>query len=528
MHIFVCQITPKIADLPYNFRLIEDSYKKALKEKADICLLPELVTCGYMAQDLLLRSSFIDDIKKYIEDVINITEETSLILPTPWEENGNLYNACLAIQNKQIIGITYKEHLPNYGVFDEHRYFTPGNANIIEIKGTKIGIPICEDIWHKKTCAKLAKLGAELFLVPNASPFEKNKLTSRIDAVKKRYTETSIPLIYCNQVLAHDGVIFDGNSFCFDGSLQIFANNMQEDYCSVEANGKKLTPQKICEHKDNEFENIHEAIIFGLKEYVTNNGFGKVILGLSGGIDSAIVLYFAAKSMGAENVHAYMMPSKFNSDSSMEDALQLADNLGIETTTINIQQLIDATSITIDLQEGEIAHQNIQSRLRGCILMTESNKNNALLLTTGNKSEYATGYATIYGDMNGAFNPIKDLYKTEIYELAKYINTQNVHNHAEIIPANIINKEPSAELAPEQKDSDSLPDYQVLDSILFDHIENNMGNKELSEIHGAKLSARIVKLVKNSEFKRKQSAPGVKLSRMSFDKDRRFPITSGC
>lgn len=529
MKIAVGQISPRAGALENNFRQIKDIYIK-YQNIADIIVLPELATSGYLAGDLLRKTDFITDIHNNIEGIIKITGGATLLLPTPYLQQGKLYNAVLAIRNSKIIGKTFKNKLPNYGIFDEKRYFSAGEPQIIEVNGTKIGIPICEDIWHPKICKTLQEQDADIFIVPNGSPFEHDKHQERQKIVKQRFNETGIPIIYCNQVLGQDGIVFDGGSFCYDGNFTHFAPAFKTSDTIVEFKDNKFFHAQNLELEESPLANIYEAMKLGLKDYVQQNGFTKVILGISGGIDSAIVACICADSLGAENVTGYILPSKFSSEDSKKDAIELATNLGIKLEEINIsatveQMLADISATSksnkFNWQDADITVQNMQSRIRGCILMAKSNSDNALLITTGNKSEYATGYATLYGDMNGAFNPIKDIYKTDVYKLANYRNSLKSD-----IPTNILNKEPSAELAPNQKDSDNLPDYEILDKILHGYIEDDLSAAQLKEIYPVTIVDKIIKLVNLSEYKRHQSAPGVKISHREFNRDRRYPITN--
>lgn len=526
MKILVCQISPKVGDLEGNYASILRHYKNSINLNADICFFPELAICGYLAEDLFTQDSFLEDIQRNVDKLVAITEHTCLVLPIPiLESDCLLYNGVIAAKHGKIIGKTYKRELPNYGIFDEKRYFNKGTPTIITINGQKIGVPICEDIWFDKVCTDLTAKGAKLFLVPNASPYEKEKMQKRLDLVKQRFNETQVPIIYCNQVLGHDGIIFDGRSFCYDGELKIIGKAFKPDQQLVEMVGNKFQCSQTYDSNLSVYDEIFHAMVLGLRDYVQDNCFEKVLLGLSGGIDSALVALIAKEALGSENVTAYMLPSQFTSDESIEDARELANNLGIDLKSINIEEVFQSFLTTLSkdklIEENSITFQNLQSRIRGTILMAKANENNSLLITTGNKSEYATGYATIYGDMNGGFNPIKDIYKTELYALVRHINKK-----MNIIPKRIITKAPSAELAPGQKDSDSLPEYPILDKILEDYIENCSSLPELSKKYTPELALRIVKLVKNTEFKRKQSAPGVKISKRNFEKDRRFPITN--
>jgi NAD+ synthase len=525
MKIFLYQMAPKVGALQQNCSIIKEYYKEALSINADICVFPEMCVTGYLAEDLFLKKDFISSALAITNQLIAEAQSACILIPTILSKNGLLYNSVIAAQNGKIIGVTNKKKLPNYGVFDEKRYFTSGSSSVIEVNGIKIGVPICEDIWSSDVCIELKNQGAEFLIVPNASPYEKNKLNKRVQLVKNRFDETKLPIIYCNQSLAHDGIIFDGRSFIYDGKLKIVGKSFATDVSIISYKQRQFITDSLYAMIDDVYEEILQATILGVREYVRDNNFSKVVIGLSGGIDSAIVLFIAVQALGNENVFVYMLPSKFTSKQSLDDAVLLANNLNVSLEKLYIQDVVDQFSKTLsgtcDIKEESITYQNIQSRTRGSILMALANNINALLLTTGNKSEYATGYATIYGDMNGAFNPIKDLYKTEIYELAKYINSKH-----EIIPNSIITKDPSAELAFNQKDTDSLPDYDLLDQILVKIIDENIDYRSLYDQFDKNLVNRIYNLIKMSEFKRFQSAPGVKLSEMSFDKDRRFPITN--
>lgn len=525
MKIFVCQIKPEIGNLEKNYLQILRGYEEALIQNCDLCLFPELAISGYMSEDLFLNTQYISDITDYTIKLIDSTKDCALVLPTVINKEGKVFNGTIVAENKKIIGTTFKHNLPNYGIFDEKRYFSSGKPVVIDVKGLKIGIPICEDIWDKKVCRTLKNQGAQLFLVPNGSPYDKFKIKHRINLVEERFKETSIPMIYCNQVVSQDGIVFDGTSFCYDGKMQIIGKSFCQDYNVIEFSAGKFKCHTDYDLIHNSDEEILGAIIFATREYVLNNGFTKVILGLSGGIDSALVAYIAARALGKENVIAYMLPFQYTSKESIDDALELSSNLGIRLHTIPIDGTYNAFDSALEQhlnsKDNSITFQNLQSRIRGTILMALANENHSLLLTTGNKSEYAVGYATIYGDMNGAFNPIKDIYKTEIYDLAKKINLDN-----NIIPERIISRFPSAELAPNQKDSDTLPNYDILDQILVKHIELNESKTELYKKFAVETVNKVLTLVKNAEFKRRQSAPGVKISTKNFEKDRRYPITN--
>jgi NAD+ synthase len=531
MKIFIAQTSPLAGDLAHNFRWIEKYYRLALSENAELCILPELSTTGYFCEDLFLKKAFIKEVELGTRELISKIKNTVLFLPTPIQEDQKLYNGVLAIQNGRVIGKTFKHHLPNYGIFDEKRYFTSGVPQIIEVNGYKIGVPICEDIWHDDICQELAKKGASLLLVPNGSPYEIGKMNKRIELVKQRFSECKLPLIYCNQVLGQDGIVFDGRSFAYDGQTKHQMPIFDEDYQIISLSKGKFvaepegaTPLKI-------EDEIYGAMVFGLRQYLDQNNIKSVVLGLSGGIDSALTAAIAVDAIGAENVKAVMMPSKYTSKESLIDAELVAKLLNINYNIHPIKSIINSVADKLGKIEG-LAAENLQSRIRGLILMAISNSENRLLLTTGNKSEIATGYATLYGDMCGGFNPIKDLYKTQVFAVARFRNSSlpssiAVKNKsAPIMPERVITKEPSAELRSNQKDSDSLPEYEILDKILNLYIEHDLGLNEIIEAgFDADIVHKVAKLVKSSEFKRRQSAPGIKISKRNFEKDYRYPIS---
>lgn len=527
MKIYVCQIKPLVGDFLGNFKQIKDNYQEAVNQGADICLFPEMATCGYMAGDLFFNSDFNRKNEEIVKDIVSLAADTYLILPTIIKKEGHLYNGVILAHKGKIVGKTFKQDLPNMSIFDEKRYFESAKISelsVFNINGVKVAVPICRDIWNDKICKILADLGADIFLVPNASPYEKGKLDKRINNIKKRYSEVKKPFVYCNQVMSQDGILFDGRSFCYDSEgVKIIGDNFVPSSQILYFLNKKLVPEIKYDYLDDYYAELLLAIKLGIRDYVFNNGFSKVIIGLSGGVDSAIVTFLSVISLGAENVFTYALPSKISSRSSMEDAKLLVKNLGVDFEVIEINDIVNLFQSTIKgalKNESSIAYQNIQSRIRGTILMAKANEKNALLFTTGNKSEYATGYATIYGDMNGSFNPIKDLYKTELYELAHYINREK-----EIIPKSILEKAPSAELSVNQKDSDNLPEYDILDKILYRYIEKEQSILEIKKDFDSNIVDKVINLLRKSEFKRWQSAPGIRVSSKNFEKDWRMPIT---
>ena len=506
MKIAVIQMKPKLGNINYNANEILSFYEKS---KADIILFPELCLTGYIPKDMLLSSKFIEKCHIKLQEITQLIGEKVCIISMPYLENEKLYNAVIVLQNQKIIACSFKTHLPNYDIFDEKRYFSSGKTSYFELNGIKIGLPVCEDIWHSDVCNSLAKQGVGIFLVVNASPFYFGKIQKRLNIVKQRYVENNIPIVYCNQVLCQDGIIYDGTSFCFDGTNIIYAKSFEQDILEVEFRNSQITGNNTTLIPSDETL-TYNALVFGLKEYVKNSGFEKVVIGLSGGADSALVAVLAVQVFGASNVKAVLMPSKFTNKESIEDATQLARNLSIEMQIISIEKPLSLFHEILEL--SGIAAENIQARIRGNILMAISNQENAMVLTTGNKSEIAVGYCTIYGDMCGGYNPIKDLYKTQVFEIMKFINKMGIVN----IPERIILKEPSAELKENQKDSDSLPKYEILDAILFEFIENNKQPEELTTFD-VEIVTKIWKLINTSEYKRFQSAPGTKISKRSFN-----------
>ena len=520
-----------IAALADNCKKIIRIYQNSINNNCHFCLLPELFLCGYTPLDLLYRNSFLEEIMDMVNEIVIKTKDTVLLLPTPWVEDGKLYNAVIAIQNGNIIGKTYKHDLPNYGVFDEKRYFTSGTPNMIEAHGYKIGIPICEDIWQQEVCQQLLNQGVQILLVPNASPYEVGKQHRRLQIVDSIWKETKLPIIYCNQVLAHDGIVYDGGSFGYDGELKFKMPSFNEHSQVIEIIGNSIIRADICSADENEL--IYGAMVLGLQDYVLHNGFSRVLIGLSGGVDSALVTAIAADSLGIENVIVALLPSKHTSKRSHDDVALLLKNFpNIACKQIDISHILEVAMQSMP-NLSQLAYENLQARIRGMILMSIANTENCLLLTTGNKSEIATGYCTIYGDMSGAFNPIKDLYKTQVWDICKWRNSsipsavKICNQFKPVIPESIITRPPTAELRDNQKDTDSLPEYQILDQILYRYIEENQGIKEIiRDGFDHELVAKTINLIKISEHKRWQAAPGVKINKNSFGKERRYPITN--
>ncbi len=481
----------------------------------------------------MLRPSFVAQCKAAVEELALDTKSgPAILMGTPWSEGGRLYNAVALLANGKVETLRFKFDLPNYGVFDEKRVFQAGPApGPISFKGVRIGVPICEDIWTEETCETLAETGAEILLVPNGSPFEGNKDDVRLNLVVARVTETGLPMAYLNQVCGQDELVFDGASFVLnaDRSLAVQMPMFEEAVTLTEwtrtENGWHVTPGAIARLPEKE-EETWKACVLGLRDYVDKNRFPGVVLGLSGGIDSAVVAAMAVDALGKDRVHCVMLPYAYTSKDSLVDAEACAKLLGVRYDVVPIKEPVEgflsALKPMFAGKNSDVTEENIQSRSRGVILMAISNKFGAMVLTTGNKSEMSVGYATLYGDMNGGFNPIKDVYKTQVFRLAQWRNRQGF-----VIPERIITKPPTAELRENQKDQDSLPPYEVLDDILNGLVEEELPLADIVKRgHDEALVKRIQHMLYIAEYKRRQAAPGVKITRRNFGRDRRYPITN--
>ena len=502
--IAIAQLNPTVGDLDGNCRKILDIWTNT---KDDLIIFPECATCGYPPEDLILKPSFLDEIEKQIQALCEKTKSLKswAIVPTPWREDGETYNAALLIGDGEIQGQTYKYDLPDFGVFDDTRIFTKGPLpEPLNCKGKKIGVLICEDMWIPAPAAALKDNGASVLIVVNASPFTMDKFDQRLAVAKDRVRETGLPLVYVNQLGGQDELVFDGRSFILDPQGNIATQMPFFDDSSIQDDPDAL---------------VYAALKRGLKDYVTKNGFPGVLIGLSGGIDSALCTAIAADALGPDKVSCMMMPSPFTSQDSLDDAQACADALGVSYQTIPIETAMSAFENTIPDLSG-VAHENMQSRCRGLILMALSNQSGKMVVSTGNKSEMAVGYATLYGDMCGGFNPLKDVYKTQVYALACWRNSLSP-----VIPERILTKAPSAELKPDQTDQDSLPPYDVLDDILKGLIEEDLGLADIVRRgHDADTVRRVWSMLDRAEYKRRQAPPGVKITARAFGRDRRYPI----
>ncbi|EFO29560.1 NAD(+) synthase (glutamine-hydrolyzing) [Roseibium sp. TrichSKD4] len=544
IRIAVAQLNPTVGDLTGNADKVRKARDEAAQLGADLVLCPELTLSGYPPEDLVLKPAFVQRCMDLVSELASETkgEGPGLLIGSPWAEDGQLYNAVALVDDGEIKSIRYKYDLPNYSVFDEKRVFAAGPLpGPMDFRGVRLGVPICEDIWNDEVCECLAETGAELLLVPNGSPYWHNRAEERLQVVVSRVVESDLPLIYCNQIGGQDELVFDGGSFGLQANRTLaFQMSQFTSDLAVTEWVKGEDEIWVCESgpkaalPDLDTANW-QACVRGLRDYVTKNGFPGVVLGLSGGIDSAICAAMAVDALGADKVHAIMLPYRYTSEESIKDAAECAAALGIRYDTVPIEEpVLGFTNVLSDLFAGtksDTTEENLQSRARGVILMAVSNKFGHMVVTTGNKSEMSVGYATLYGDMNGGYNPIKDLYKTQVYHLADWRN----HNRpdgmlgpeGEVIPTNIITKVPTAELRENQTDQDSLPPYDVLDDILNCLVEEEMSVNEIeARGHDKALIHKVEHLLYIAEYKRRQAPPGVKITSRNFGKDRRYPITN--
>ncbi|MFA6986985.1 MAG: NAD+ synthase [Arenimonas sp.] len=503
------------------------------RHQADLILFPELALSGYPPEDLLLRPAFLADCQQAMQRIAAQVQGIVAVVGWPEAAGPVVFNAASVLRDGGVERIYHKRELPNYAVFDERRYFSADTDScVFDVHGVSVGLLICEDLWFAEPLAETAALGAQLLIVPNASPFERDKSIQRDALLGQRVAESGVAIAYLNIVGGQDELVFDGASDLADGDGAVHpaarAFDDQLLIADFDAGTRKFTRVHWPVDPDESHESLaYRAIVRGIRDYCFKNGFSKAWLGLSGGVDSALVLALAVDALGADKVCAVRLPSKYTVGISNDLAAQQAQALGVALSTIDIgapfEGFLAALAPSFAGQEPDVAEENLQSRCRGALMMALSNKFGGLLLTTGNKSEYAVGYATIYGDMCGGFAPIKDLYKTEVYALCRWRNAQS-----SVIPEAVIARAPSAELRPDQTDQDSLPPYDILDGILTRHVDLEKSAAEIiAEGFDPDLVARVLRLVKVSEWKRRQAAPGPKLSRRAFGRERRYPITSG-
>lgn len=567
--IAVCQMNPILGNFAANFELISNYVQQARANGADLIIFPELAVSGYWPEDLVLRSDFVDHEFETLDKIMNLAHGISIAIGHIFKIDELIFNAGSVFAEGKLIGRAFKRHLPNYDVFDEQRIFSSGSNNAPILVYNQIGdefkiaLMICEDAWIKGEAESLCRKGADFIAVINGSPFEAHKQAQRVYAMQEATKRSEKPLLYINRVGAQDELVFDGGSFALsqDGALvaepsffksgityYVYNGALKQLIISNELNANaivsneitKFNPLNIVSFSDTltghydqliydslfELFNVQQtylSIVLATKEYIDKNSINNVYIGLSGGIDSALAAVIAVDALGKERVKGVLMPSRFSSEGSIYDSEQLAHNLQIETQTLSIETAFEALLTTLDFKEQfNVAEENLQARIRGVMLMALANKNNGAVLTTGNKSEYACGYATLYGDMCGAYAPLKDVYKTQVYRLA---NWRNEVLQQEVIPLNTILKEPSAELRHDQRDQDTLPPYDVLDRLLFAMIEQHSSDFELRE-YDPELLKKVRKLLKNSEFKRRQAALGPRVNKHSFCKGWRYPITN--
>lgn len=533
----VAQINLTVGDIDGNAeRIIQTTNEAVKKHKADVVLFPELALTSYPPEDLLLRPGLYRQVNDALAKVTKAIKNTTIILGYPEKNGEETFNKAAVIRNGKIIASYAKHLLPNYTVFDEKRYFSTGHGPcVFEIKGVKIGVNICEDLWHDGPAKESTDAGAQIILSPNASPYDRYKVRARQNMLEKRVAKVGVPIVYCNLIGGQDELVFDGGSMVMSatGERVAQAPYYQEDLMILEVNPGKtvtVTPKEMPARLTEE-ENLYQALVLGIQDYVEKNHFPGVLIGLSGGIDSALTLALAYDALGAKRVHTIMMPTRFTSQISLDDAKTQAETLGVEYDIIKIDELfeqyLDVLAPHFKNTAWSAAEENIQARIRGNLLMAISNKNGYMVLTTGNKSELSVGYATLYGDMSGGFAPLKDIPKTMVYRLANYRNALETADKT-IIPERVIERAPSAELAEDQKDQDSLPPYDVLDEILARYVEQDQDPQGIYAAGFDKKTVdKVIHLVNRNEYKRRQAPIGIRTTQRAFGKDRRYPITSG-
>ncbi len=540
----VAQLDSVVGDIEGNLKKARAARAQAAAAGADLLVLSELFIAGYPPEDLVLKPAFQDSCRAAVEAFAKDTADggPGVVVGTPWPEDGKVYNAVALLDEGRVQGLRYKVELPNYGVFDELRVFTVGPLpGPVGFRGLRLGLPICEDIWFEQVCECLLETGAEFLVVPNGSPYWRGKAEVRQQVAVSRVVETGLPLIYANQCGGQDELVFDGGSFGLHGdrTLAFQMPQFEEAVATVTWKKDERLGWRCVDGGFVPLPGLEEAnwraSVLGLRDYVNKTGFPGVVLGLSGGIDSAVVAAMAVDALGSDRVHCVMLPYRYTSEESLKDAAAVAETLGVRYDIVPIYQPVEGFEAALKPifagRSPDITEENLQSRARGTLLMAISNKFGPMVLTTGNKSEMSVGYATLYGDMNGGFNPIKDLYKTEVYALARW---RNEHKPAgalgpggRVIPENIITRAPSAELRENQTDQDSLPPYDVLDDILECLVEEEMRVAEVvARGHDPETVRKVERLLYIAEYKRRQAAPGVKITRKTFGRDRRYPIVN--
>ena len=541
MKIALSQLNVTIGALEGNVQKMGEAINRAIADNADLIVFSELSLCGYIPKDMLNYDSFVKRGYDALEQLKPLTEKIGVVVGMPtWsglEKGKRLYNSAVLIHKGEVVAEVHKNLLPTYDIFDEYRYFEPASElSVVEFKGVRLAITICEDLWNldapklysRTPMDELITQDPDIMINLSGSPFSYNHVEERKNRMVNNALHYGLPLVYVNQVGAHTDILFDGGSLFINRSGEIAEelNYFEEDYRCIDWDVDSVYPDNSQDRKDYDIEMVHDALVMGIRDYFGKMGFSKAILGSSGGIDSAVINALAVEALGAENVLAVLMPSKYSSEGSVVDAEKLAENLGCNYTTIPIQDMVNSVEASLSNEfEGkspDVTEENIQARSRGLLLMAMSNKFGYILLNTSNKSETAVGYATLYGDMCGGLSALGDLYKMQVYEMARFIN-----RNEEIIPEEIITKPPSAELRFDQKDSDSLPEYELLDKILFNYIELQKGWREIVDLgYDEATVRRVVKLVDRNEYKRFQAAPILRISNLAFGVGRQMPLVA--
>ena len=531
--IALAQFSPHIGNLEANAQKMLEQANEAKKQNADLIIFPELSSIGYPAEDLLLRPSLTKRTQQVFEQLKTVKDIVMVFGFVNQTEDSQRYNAAAVMKDGQVLGVYNKQNLPNYSVFDEKRYFTEGHQHLVfEYLGHKFGVLICEDVWSLSTVQQLAQLNVETALVLNASPYEVGKPQHRVETMSALAKQMNLNLVYANQVGGQDDLIFDGTSFVIakNGSVVLQAESFKESlyFAEYEAEQQAFKANALPPALDTMAE-IYQSLVMATRDYVQRSGFPGVILGLSGGIDSALTLAIAADAIGADKVQAVMMPYTYTAQISVEDAAEQAKSMGVTFGIAEINPIVNSFMQTLypffGNSPADATEENLQARARGTLLMGLSNKFGNLVLSTGNKSELAVGYCTLYGDMVGGFAVLKDVYKTIVFELAKY---RNSISDKPVIPERVITRPPSAELRPDQKDQDSLPPYDVLDAILYAYIEEDMSQDDIiAKGFDAEVVAKVIRLVDFNEYKRRQGAIGPRISSRAFSRERRYPIMNG-
>jgi len=541
MKIALSQLNVTIGALEGNVQKMGEAINRAIADNADLIVFSELSLCGYIPKDMLNYDSFVKRGYDALEQLKPLTEKIGVVVGMPtWsglEKGKRLYNSAVLIHKGEVVAEVHKNLLPTYDIFDEYRYFEPASElSVVEFKGVRLAITICEDLWNldapklysRTPMDELITQDPDIMINLSGSPFSYNHVEERKNRMVNNALHYGLPLVYVNQVGAHTDILFDGGSLFINRSGEIAEelNYFEEDYRCIDWDVDSVYPDNSQDRKDYDIEMVHDALVMGIRDYFGKMGFSKAILGSSGGIDSAVINALAVEALGAENVLAVLMPSKYSSEGSVVDAEKLAENLGCNYTTIPIQDMVNSVEASLSKEfEGkspDVTEENIQARSRGLLLMAMSNKFGYILLNTSNKSETAVGYATLYGDMCGGLSALGDLYKMQVYEMARFIN-----RNEEIIPEEIITKPPSAELRFDQKDSDSLPEYELLDKILFNYIELQKGWREIVDLgYDEATVRRVVKLVDRNEYKRFQAAPILRISNLAFGVGRQMPLVA--